>query len=52
MSHMSLRSGKERQANPPRRQHWLRWVLGGLLAVAGFRVRESFLLILAPTAAS
>jgi polyisoprenoid-binding protein YceI len=33
MPYMSLRSGKELQPNPPRRRHWLRWVLGGLLAV-------------------
>lgn len=33
MSHVSLRSGKELQAKPPRRRHWLRWVLVGLLAL-------------------
>lgn len=33
MPHVSLRSGKELQAKPPRRRHWLRWVMGGLLVL-------------------
>ena len=33
MPHMSLRSGQELRAKPPRRRHWLRWVLGGVLTL-------------------
>ena len=33
MPHVSLRSGKELRAKPPRRRHWWRWALGGLLAL-------------------
>ena len=33
MSRMSLRSGQELRAKPPRRQHWWRWALGSVLAL-------------------
>jgi polyisoprenoid-binding protein YceI len=33
MSYKSLRRGQELQAKPPRRRHWLRWVLGGVLTL-------------------
>lgn len=33
MSHMSLRSGQEFRAKPPRRRHWWRWTLGSLVAL-------------------
>ncbi len=33
MPRMSLRSGQELRAKPPRRRHWWRWALGGLLAL-------------------
>jgi hypothetical protein len=33
MSHLSLHSGRQLRAKPPRRRHWWRWVLGSLLAL-------------------
>ena len=33
MPRMSLRSGQELRAKPPRRRHWWRWALGGVLAL-------------------
>jgi polyisoprenoid-binding protein YceI len=33
MPHVSQRSGRELRTKPPRRRHWWRWALGGLLAL-------------------
>jgi polyisoprenoid-binding protein YceI len=41
MSHMSLRSGKELRAKPPRRRHWLRWALGSVLTLIVLAVAAS-----------
>jgi len=33
MSHSSLRSDRQLRAKPPRRRHWWRWILGGVVAL-------------------
>lgn len=33
MSHRSLRSGQELRSKPPRRRHWWRWALAGVLTL-------------------
>jgi len=45
MRHVSLRSGQELRANPPRRRHWWRWALGSVLALVVLAVAATGLVV-------
>lgn len=45
MSHVSLRSGQELRAKPPRRRHWWRWALGSVLALVVLAVAATGLVV-------